>query len=89
MVTSRIVRNQFTDWSMSQSMAYASGARAAIRGASAVISATEYIEEDPFGDDCTQHFYYGYADAIGTSAEGESWFEEISDWRIEYQWWEK
>jgi hypothetical protein len=85
-LSSRTVARQFPEWTFPQCKAYRAGALAGLRGKS-ICSGYEY--EVNTGEDVTLFFFRGYADAIGEGAEGEEWFDEISEWRIEERWWEE
>lgn len=88
MVTVKDVATQFRRWSLAQARAYRAGACAGVRGTT-VQEGFEYDPtDDELEDDLTLYFFRGYADALGQDATGEDWFEEISDWRISYRWWE-
>lgn len=86
MLTTKQVAANFSDWTMSQCKAYRAGAMAGVRGKS-ITDGFEYGDGDELEDDLTLFFLRGYADAAGDEAEGEEWYEEIADWRIEYRWW--
>lgn len=83
----RRIATQFPQWTLGQCRAYRAGARAGIREAG-IKEGFEYDPDDPDSEeDLTRYFFRGYADAMGPDAEGEDWFEEISDWTIAYRWW--
>lgn len=79
------VVTQFPNWTFAQCKAYRAGALAGVRGKH-ISEGFEYDDDED--DDLTCHYLRGYADAIGTEANGCEWFDEISDWSIQERWWD-
>lgn len=84
-LSTRTIATQFPDWNMAEASAYRAGALAGMRGKQ-IREGFEYEPDDE--DDLTLYFLRGYADAVGDSARGEDWFDEIADWTIAERWWE-
>lgn len=87
MIPSRAIQENFPHWTLGQCRAYRAGASAHDRGYD-VPEGFTHQDEDEDDEDLTLFWLRGFADAMGEDAEGEDWFEEISDWTIATRWWE-
>ena len=68
----------FPGWTIGQCKAYMLGAKQTV---------DDLLLHHP-NKDLALFFYRGRADAAGSECEGEEWFDDIADWRIEERWWE-
>ena len=75
----RNIAVNFPDWTINQCEAYMLGTRQADRGVQ---------PSSNFDRGLVPFIYRGWADAVGSECEGEEWFDDIADWRIEERWWE-
>lgn len=87
MLSNRQVAEQFRNWTLAECKAYRAGALAGLRN-KPLSEGFQYDESEDDDSDLTLSYYRGYADAIGSEAEGAEWYDEISDWRISERWWE-
>lgn len=74
----RDIAANFPGWTIGQCEAYMAGTKQTIYE----------LPSRHFDEDLASFFYRGWADAAGSECEGEEWFDDIADWRIEERWWE-